>query len=345
MSMEEIRHCVVTVPANFNSESRALIVSDMQLNSISGNWDGSTLKRLLLFDLGGGTADVTILTVGKNKFIVEATKGLPYFGGRNFDDAIVEAFIQACTQTYPEIHSNSFQEEDFRSLRFVAEKAKRKVNMKKKYRKNLVVDGVNVTFALTREQFNELAQELVNTCIVLIEKTLREANMDKSDIDWVVPVGGGSNMYIVREQLERYFGYPMPPPWMPGEAIARGAALVASGTCPKIIERLAQSLGVAQADGRMKKLLKRGSVLPAISEPLVMKTKKGSRKRARVEIWVGESKWTKENTRLKLFTISLEGTSGKGEEKVTLRVKVDENAIVTVFLESAMETTTERVNL
>eukprot|EP01129_Flabellula_baltica_P000308 TRINITY_DN10337_c0_g1_i1.p1 TRINITY_DN10337_c0_g1~~TRINITY_DN10337_c0_g1_i1.p1 ORF type:complete len:594 (-),score=139.72 TRINITY_DN10337_c0_g1_i1:9-1727(-) len=369
MSREEIKHCVVTVPANFNSESRAATIraanaaglnvlrlineptaaaiaySDMQLNSISGTWDGTSTKRLLLFDLGGGTADVTILTIGKNKFVVEATKGLPYFGGRNFDDAIVEAFIHAVSQNHPDINTSSFGEADYRALRFVAEKAKRKVNMKKKYRKKIVVDGNQVTFALTREQFNELANELVNTCIILIEKTLREANLDKSDIDWVVPVGGGSNMHVVVSELEKYFGHSMPPPWMPGEAIARGAALVASGSSPKIVERLAQSLGVAQSDGKMKKLLKRGTVLPAISEPLWMKTKHGSRKRAKVEIWVGESKWTQENTKLKLFNISLAGTGGKGEEKVKLRVKVDENAIVTVYAESATETTTEKVTL
>jgi len=149
-------------------------------------------------------------------------------------------------------------------------------------------------------------------------------------------------MYVVRNSLEAFFGQEMPPPWLPGEAIARGAALVASGSNPKIIERLSVSIGVAQSDGKMKKLLRRGSILPAISEPLIMRTKHGARKKAKVEIWVGESKEIKDNTRLKLFTIQLEGKK-KGEEKVKIRVKIDENGIVTVYAESEKETQTESV--
>jgi len=131
--------------------------------------------------------------------------------------------------------------------------------------------------------------------------------MTKQEIDWVVPVGGGSNMYVVRNALEGFFEQKMPPPWLPGEAIARGAALVASGSNPKIIERLSVSIGVAQADGKMKKLLRRGAVLPCISEPLTMRTKHGKKKKAKVEIWVGESKYIKENSKLELFYIQLEG--------------------------------------
>jgi len=165
------------------------------------------------------------------------------------------------------------------------------------------MDNESVTFSLTREQFEDISKELVNRCILLIESTLKEANISKEDIDWIVPVGGGSNMHVVRNALENFFGQPIPPPWLPGEAIARGAALVASGSNPKIIERLSISIGVAQSDGKMKKLLRRGMVLPAISEPLIMRTKHGSRKKAKVEIWVGESKLVKDNTQLKMFNI------------------------------------------
>jgi len=133
---------------------------------------------------------------------------------------------------------------------------------------------------LTKEQFEEIARELVNRCIQLIESALKEANMRKDEINWIVPVGGGSNMNVIKNALEAFFGQEMPPPWMPGEAIARGAALIASGSNPKIIERLSVSIGVPQMDGKMKKLLRRGSILPAISEPLIMKTKHGARKKS-----------------------------------------------------------------
>jgi len=78
--------------------------------------------------------------------------------------------------------------------------------------------------------------------------------MAKDEIDWIVPVGGGSNMYVIKNALEKFFGQEMPPPWLPGEAIARGAALIASGSNPKIIERLSVSIGVPQLDGKMKKI-------------------------------------------------------------------------------------------
>jgi len=116
----------------------AIAYADMQLNSMSGNWDGKGEKVVLLFDLGGGTADVTILTIAKNKFVVEVSKGFPYFGGRNFDDAIVEAFKLAVKETYPKINLSNFEEAEHRVLRYISEKAKKKSKFKEKLYKKSV---------------------------------------------------------------------------------------------------------------------------------------------------------------------------------------------------------------
>eukprot|EP01129_Flabellula_baltica_P009139 TRINITY_DN3685_c0_g1_i1.p1 TRINITY_DN3685_c0_g1~~TRINITY_DN3685_c0_g1_i1.p1 ORF type:complete len:1274 (-),score=318.40 TRINITY_DN3685_c0_g1_i1:36-3752(-) len=366
LSREEVRHCVITVPANFDPESRiatikaaehaglsvlrliteptaaAIAYCDMQTKS--STWDGKTKKRILLFDLGGGTTDVTILTVGKNVYHVESSKGLPYFGGRNFDDTIVEAFKMMVENNYPEININTLDEEDHRSLRYIAEKAKKKVNIKKSFSKKVIIDGVTVPFSITRDKFAELTKEHVNTCLKVIDAALKEAKIKKEDIDWIVPVGGGSNMVTIKEALETYFEKSMPPPWMPGEAIARGAALVASGLEVKISERLSTTLGVAQRDNKMKRLLRRGTLLPAVSEPLYLVTKFGQKKWAKVELWAGESEFLSKNSRLNMFKIQLQGL-GKGEEKVKIRVRVDENGIVTVYAESENETVKESIYL
>jgi len=237
---EKVTNAVVTVPAYFNDAQRAAtkdagtiaglnvlrVVNEPTAAALAYGLDKTGEERqIIVYDLGGGTFDVSILTVDQGVFEVQATAGDTHLGGEDFDQRVVDYLVKAYNKKEnTDITKNA---KTMGKLKREVEKAKRTLSsqMSTKIEIEAFHEGNDFSETLTRAKFEELNNDLFKKTLKPVEQVLKDAKMKKSDIDDIVLVGGSTRIPKVQSMLEEYFGKKASKGINPDEAVAFGAAV------------------------------------------------------------------------------------------------------------------------
>merc|ERR1712226_769704 len=284
----DIKDAVVTVPAYFNDSQRQAakdagvisglnvlrIINEPTAAAIAYGLDkkGQAETNVLIFDLGGGTFDVSILTIEDGIFEVKSTAGDTHLGGEDFDNRMVDHFMNEFKRKHKkDIKGNK---RAVRRLRTACERAKRTLSASAQANIEIdsLFDGVDFYTTITRARFEELCSDLFKGTIEPVEKAMRDAKMDKSSINDVVLVGGSTRIPKIQKLLMDFFnGKELNKSITPDEAVAYGAAVQAAilvGDTSEAVSDLLLldvaplSLGIETAGGVMTALIKRNTTIP-----------------------------------------------------------------------------------
>jgi len=363
---QKVTKAVVTVPAYFNDAQRQAtkdagliaglnvqrIINEPTSAAIAYGLDNkdSREKRILVFDFGGGTLDVSLLELDDGVFEVKATAGNTHLGGEDIDNRLVEFCVQEFRNKYKKDISGNPRA--LRRLRTYCEKAKR--NLSSSASSSVEVDslyeGIDFSINISRPKFESLCSDIFNKCLDPIDQVLRDAKTSKPQIDDIVLVGGSTRIPKVQELLKDYFnGKELCKSINPDEAVAYGAAVQASiinGNKSAQIQDIVLldvaplSLGVETAGEVMTVLIPRNTVVPAKKSQL-FSTFSDMQTAIAVKIFEGERKFTKDNNLLGTFQLDGIPPMPRGVPQIEITYDIDVNGILNV---SAVEKSTGKSN-
>ena len=296
-------------------------------------------KNILVFDLGGGTFDVSILNVDDTLFEVRATRGDTHLGGEDFDHALLNFCIEEFKNDNGVDISNN--QKALRRLKVACEKAKRDLSSAQQTNIDIAAlsDGEDFNVNITRPQFEDMCSELFNKCKKPIEEALKDANLDKKYINEIILVGGSTRIPKIQSIVKDFFnGKELNKTINPDEAVAYGAAVQAAivyNVEDDGLERLTLldvaplSLGIELANGEMSTLIQRNTTIPC-KETKNYQTATDYQDGFFIQIYQGERKIAKENHFLGSFKISGITIAKRGEVKCDITFELDINSILNV---------------
>lgn len=349
---EKVTEAVITVPAYFDDSQRQAtkdagkiaglevkrIINEPTAAALAYGLEGKKDEKIAVFDLGGGTFDVSVLELGDGVFEVRSTNGDTHLGGEDFDNRIVDHFIDY----FKKEEGVDLKKDNaaLQRLKDEAEKAKKELSSTSSYEVNLPfitadADGPkHFEYTLTRAKLEELVQDLIDRLAGPVEKALKDADLKAGDIDEIVMVGGMTRMPAVVEKVKSIFGKDPLQGVNPDEVVAVGAAIqggVLAGDVKDILllDVTPLSLGIETMGGVSTKLIERNTTIPT-SKSETFSTAADNQPQVEIHVLQGEREMANDNKSLGRFVLDGIAPAPRGVPQIEVTFNLDANGILNV---------------